>query len=403
VIPDQVAAALHGVAPPVCAYVYLRAALRDAVGALRAALPAGTLLCYAVKANGHPEVVGTLAEVADGLEVASGGELQLATAALAGAAIAGAARPAPAATTGCDTPLVFFAGPAKTDTELAAAVAAGAVLNVESALELRRLALLAGAGVQVCLRVNRLGAVPAGSHSMTGAPTPFGIAEAALDETAALASSLPGIRIRGYHLHGVSNNLDAAAQARFICDAVDWAAAAALRHGIEPHYLNVGGGLGVDHTGVRRFDLDALRAGLRRLVLPAGARLVVEPGRYLAAGAGWYAAEVLDLKYTHGRWFAVLRGGTHHFRLPAAWGYSHPFTVLPVSRWAYPFPRPQVRDVEVDAVGELCTPRDVLTRGQRVDRLRVGDLLVFARTGAYGWEVSHHGFLRHPHPRFLVV
>ncbi len=107
---------------------------------------------------------------------------------------------------------------------------------------------------------------------------------------------------------------------------------------------------------------------------------MLEPGRFLAATAGWYAAEVIDLKRTHGRWFAVLRGGTHHFRLPAAWGYSHPFTVLPRDDWAHPFPRPEVQDVAVDAVGELCTPRDVLTRGQQVDRLRVGDVLVFAKT-----------------------
>ncbi|MFD0592783.1 hypothetical protein ACFQZ4_09680 [Catellatospora coxensis] len=65
---------------------------------------------------------------------------------------------------------------------------------------------------------------------------------------------------------------------------------------------------------------------------------------------------MLDLKHTHGRWFAVLRGGTHHFRLPAAWGYDHPFTVLPVDRWDYPWPRPEVAGVAVDAVGELCTP-----------------------------------------------
>jgi len=38
--------------------------------------------------------------------------------------------------------------------------------------------------------------------------------------------------------------------------------------------------------------------------------------------------------------------------------------------------------VAVDAVGELCTPRDVLTRGQRVDELRAGDVLVLpAGTG----------------------
>ena len=53
----------------------------------------------------------------------------------------------------------------------------------------------------------------------------------------------------------------------------------------------------------------------------------------------------------------------------------------------------------VDAVGELCTPRDVLARGRHVDRLRVGDVLAFGNAGAYGWDISHHEFLRHPQPR----
>jgi diaminopimelate decarboxylase len=38
-----------------------------------------------------------------------------------------------------------------------------------------------------------------------------------------------------------------------------------------------------------------------------------------------------------------------------------------------------------------------------VDRLRVGDLLVFGQAGAYGWDISHHAFLRHPPPEFVVL
>jgi diaminopimelate decarboxylase len=377
-------AALRDAPSPVCAYVYDTAVLRDTAAAVRAALPAGVTLLYAMKANGHPAVVQALADATDGLEVASGGELALAVR-------AGARR-------------IAFGGPAKTDRELADAVDHGALVHVESAHELRRLSLVAavaGRRARVALRVNRLdGALP-GSHQMAGAATPFGIDEAGLGPVVALARDLPGIELAGFHLHAVSNNLDGAAHAAFIAAALRWSVQAAGRHGFPLRYVNAGGGFGVDHTGGRTFDLAPL-TGLAGAI-PAGVELAVEPGRYLAAGAGWYAAEVLDLKHTHGRWFAVLRGGTHHFRLPAAWGYSHPFTVLPVDRWRYPFERPEVRDVPVDAVGELCTPRDVLTRGQRVDRLRVGDVLVFARTGAYGWDISHHDFLRHPYPEMIVV
>ncbi len=379
--PEHVLGALAGLPSPVCAYVYDRAVLARQAARVRAALPAGATLLYAVKANGHPEVIRALAAACDGLEVASGGELALAVA-------AGARR-------------VVFGGPAKTDAELAAALAAGAQLNVESGhelLRLDRLAAAAGLTADVCLRINRAAAGPGGSHAMTGTPTPFGIDEAQLG--AVLALDTPHMRVRGFHLHAVSNNLDGAAHARFLTDALAWSQRAAAEHRLELRIVNAGGGLGVDHRSEATIDLAAVAAGV---TVPPGVDLIVEPGRILAADAGWYAAEVVDLKLTHGRWFAVLRGGTHHFRLPAAWGYSHPFEVLPRDPWPYPWPRPSVEDTVVDAVGELCTPRDVLSRGEPVRRLRIGDVLVFGRTGAYGWDISHHDFLRHPPPDFLIL
>ena len=369
--PEQV---LRALSRPVCAYVYDLAALRARAAAVRASLPASATLLYAVKANGHPAVVRTLAAACDGLEVASGGELRLARA-------AGARR-------------IVFGGPGKTDAELAAARAAGVLINAESVHELRRIAALGGEP-EVVLRVNRPGAGLPGSHAMTGTPTPFGLDPA--DLAAALA--VPGVRIVGFHLHAGSNNLDGAAHAAFVVSSLDWARHTAAAYGIPLRVVNVGGGFGVDYLGGGAMDLTALRT----VAVPRGVELIFEPGRYLAADAGWYVAEVLDLKTTHGRTFAVLRGGTHHFRLPAAWGYSHPFTVVPVSSWPHPYPRPEVAGVAVDAVGELCTPRDVLARGRHVSRLRAGDLLVFGRAGAYGWDISHHEFLRHDPPEFVVI
>ena len=121
------------------------------------------------------------------------------------------------------------------------------------------------------------------------------------------------------------------------------------------------------------------------------------------AAFGAYVTEVLDVKTNHGACFAVVRGGTHHFRLPASWGHSHPFTVIPVEDWPYPLPRPEVRGGPVTVAGELCSPKDVLARDVAVDRLRAGDLLWFHHAGAYGWSISHHDFLHHPHPRRLFL
>jgi len=356
------------------AYVYDLTVARGRGALLKAALP-GVSVLYAVKANSHPAVVAALADACDGLDVASEGEL----------ALAGGAR------------TVVMSGPAKTSSFLQAGVVAGAVVNVESQTELHRLAAL-GLPARIALRVNRSHPGLDGSHRMTGVPTQFGIDEALLPAAVEVVRSTPGLELVGWHLHAVSNNLDVHAHNDFMASAVEWAVAAARRFGIELRMVNLGGGFGVDYTGPLVFDPASLR-------VPAveGVEMVVEPGRWLMAAAGRYEVEVVDLKRSHGRWFALVRGGTHHFRLPAAWGYSHPFKVRVVDEWPHAWPRPSLERAEVDVAGELCTPRDILTRGQYVECLRVGDVLIYENAGAYGWDISHHQFLRHPSPDFVIL
>ncbi len=77
--------------------------------------------------------------------------------------------------------------------------------------------------------------------------------------------------------------------------------------------------------------------------------------------------------------------------------------MLPVEECPYGFARPEVRDVAVDALGELYTPRDVLARSVVVERLPVGDVLVFGNAGGYGWDISHRDFLRHPYPEVVWI
>lgn len=386
-IPPRVARAIDELPRPVCAYIYDLDAFSRRIAAVADALPAGSQLYYAMKANAHPALLARAARDCHGIEIASAGELDKAVA-------AGARH-------------LVYGGPSKTDTALDAALAARipVVFNVEGEHELRRLDRLArarGTVAEVALRVNRASHVPSGSHRMTGVPTPFGIDESRLPAMVRLAGELSGIALTGLHLHAVSNNLDAAAHARFVTEAFDYAARTAGEFGLRWRTVNVGGGIGVDPLAGTQFDLAGFAAAMRR---PHGRDFtpVFEPGRYLAAEAGWYACEVTDIKTTHGRRFAVVRGGTHHFRLPAAWGYHHPAQVHGTDRWPYEWPRPGVEATTVDVTGELCTPRDVLCRDLAVRRLRVGDVLVFARTGAYGWDISHHEFLSHPHPVVAVL
>lgn len=382
---------LEGRTESVCAYLYDLAHLRRRVEGLRGRLPEQCSLFYAIKANSDSPILRALLGRTDGFEVASLGEIECARAVDSAVPIA-------------------FGGPGKTDAELEGALAYEvALIHVESEHQLRRLDWIArrqGRVADILLRVNPAQVPQQATLRMGGQATQFGIEEAAIPELIELARSLPGVRLKGFHIHAISNNLDAQAHLALLTHYFDLAEAWQRRYGLTLDWLNVGGGIGVNYADLdASFDWDGFCAGLAALIAarrPAF-RIVFECGRFLTADCGYYLAEVTDLKTNHGSHFAILRGGSHHFRLPVSWQHNHPFVVLARDAWPYPFPRPAVHDGTVTLCGELCTPKDTLAREVRVERLRAGDCVAFLLAGAYGWHISHHDFLSHPHPERVYV
>lgn len=371
---------------PVCAYVYDLDALALHARWMREALPEGCELYYAAKANADAPILDALAPWVDGFEAASGGELRWLRERQPG------------------KPLLF-GGPGKLDRELADAVREpGCTLHVESLGELRRLAaIVAGSshGARVFLRMN-IGVDGVGDTRlmMGGRPTPFGMDEADLPAAIALLREQPSLTLEGFHFHLMSHQRDADVQLRLVCAYLDAVHRWQREYGIAVHTVNAGGGFGVDYADPSRsFDWAAFCQGLRRMRVDRGEtlRLRFEPGRFLSVACGWYVMEVLDIKRSHGEWFAVARGGTHHFRTPPAQGHDHPFVVL---RGAG---APALSDERVTLVGQLCTPKDVLARAQPIDALAVGDCLAFPLAGAYAWNISHQNFLMHAPPRMVYL
>lgn len=395
-LPDSVTALVHDRAlgdEPVCFFAYDLGALAAHVRAVVDALPERCRMFYAMKANSAAPVLETLAPLVAGFEVASGGEVAKARAASASAQ-------------------VIFGGPAKTEQEIALALTERVTrLHAESELEVRRISAVAtrlGVECDVLLRVNLRGPFPDATLAMAGRPTQFGIDEQALPEAVRTAQEAPGIRLVGFHLHSLSNNLSPAAHLAMLDLYRRKVECWEREFGLQCEVVNVGGGVGVDYADLEsQFDWPGFTADLGELVettFPAHWREVdFECGRFLTAPFGYYAAEVLDVKRNHGTTYVVVRGGTHQFRLPASWQHSHPFTVVETDTWNLPGPRPEALDEPVTVVGELCTPKDVLASGVTVGRVRPGDVLVFVYAGAYGWEISHHDFLSHPHPEHLYV
>jgi diaminopimelate decarboxylase len=348
------------------AYLYDLSALSDHVAGVRAALP-GLEIFYAAKANPDAPILRTVSPYVDGIEVASGGELEHVRRTLPQARIA-------------------FGGPGKTDAELAAALRLGVErIHVESPYELGRLAQMGEA--DVLLRVNLSGDRAGAALAMTG---PFGMDPELIEDCLGILAESPSLRLRGIHAH-LASGLQADAAVRQATEILDWARPWLARAGVADPEINLGGGMGVDYLNPgRRFDWESYG---RHISNRPKETLRIEPGRSLTVYHGWYVTDVLDIKRSHGNWYAILRGGTHQFRTPVG-RHDQPFEVLRTGKNA------DLTNATVTLVGQLCTPKDVFAREQPVEALAIGDLVLFEMAGAYAWNISHHDFLMHPKPGF---
>ncbi|MGE0581068.1 MAG: pyridoxal-dependent decarboxylase, exosortase A system-associated [Steroidobacteraceae bacterium] len=371
-------------------YVYDRSVMTRKMRELRAALPGEVHVHYAMKANPMPAVVRHMLDLVDGIDVASAGEMQVALDA------------------GAAPGLVSFAGPAKTEVELARAAAAGITINIESEREIRVLAAIAmrtGDRPRVAVRVNPDFELKTSGMKMGGGPKQFGIDAERVPEVLAAIGAAP-LDFQGFHIFSGSQNLRAEAIVEAQQKSVGLAVQLA-RHAPGPvRTLNIGGGFGIPYFPEERpLDIAPIAANLRNLVpqvaqaMP-GTRLVLELGRYLVGEAGAYVCRVIDRKVSRGHVFLVCDGGLHH-HLAASGNFGQ------VIRKNYPVligNHVQGSERETaSVVGPLCTPLDLLADRMNLARADEGDLVVVLQSGAYGLSSSPRAFLSHPPAAELLV
>jgi len=364
-------------------YAVDRSLLRRRVAELRAALPKAVKLHYAMKANPMPALVGYMAGLVDGIDVASGGELRVALNA------------------GAEPAEISFAGPGKSAAELQQAVAAGVLLNVESPREVQQLAAISaalGQPARVAVRVNPDFELKSSGMKMGGGAKQFGVDAEQVPHLLAQIGAAQ-LQFEGFYFFAGSQSLNAQA----ICFAQQQSYALALQLAecapAPIRFLNLGGGFGIPYfPGDKPLDLKPVGDNLAELCDRAAqdfpqAGLVTELGRYLVGEAGVYVARVVDRKVSRGQVFLVTDGGLHH-HLAASGNFGQ------VLRKNYPVAIGNKMDAleqEVaSVVGPLCTPLDVLADRMTLARAEVGDLVVVFQSGAYGASASPQAFLGHP-------
>lgn len=354
-------------------FVYDRAIVAARIAKVRAAFP-GVALHYAIKANPLPALVDWLGGQVDGLDVASAGEMAL------------------AARTGLP---IGFAGPGKRDAELAAAIATGATVSIESAGELERFASLGGC--TALLRVNPDFELKGSGMKMGGRGTPFGIDADQVAGVAARAAAL-GVRITGFHVYAGSQTLSAAALIDAQAATVALAVRLAGESGFALQTLNLGGGFGIPYFA-NDITLDVAAVGAALPALP-GTRLILELGRYLVGESGVYLTRVVDVKISRGTAFVITDGGMHH-QLAASGNLGtvirRNYAIVNATRFAAP------ATATYDVTGCLCTPLDRLGERVALPETQVGDLIAVFMAGAYGASASPTAFLGHPPAREVLA
>ncbi len=364
-------------------YAYDRRLIDERVAWLRRVLPPTLKLHYAIKANPMPALVQHLAWQVDGLDVASLGEMQVALDA------------------GMNPAHISFAGPGKRPSELAAAIAAGITIHLESARELETVARIGveqGQQPRIAVRVNPDFELKTSGMKMGGGSKPFGIDA---EQVPALLRRIGELSLdfQGFHLFTGSQNL----RAETLIEAHNRIFELALRLADDAPgrmwLLNIGGGFGIPYfPGDQPLNVQPIAANLQRWLpliadrLPE-AEVVLELGRYLVGEAGIYVAEVVDRKVSRGQTFLITNGGLHQ-HLAASGNFGQ------VIRKNYPVVvGNRVMGTErevVTVVGPLCTPLDVLADRMDLAKTEIGDLIVVFQSGAYGLTASPTAFLSHP-------
>ncbi len=360
-------------------YVYSRKAFEEHYLAYADALKGkNALVCYAIKANSNLAVLNVLAKLGAGFDIVSRGELERVLKA------------------GGDASKVVFSGVAKTAEEMQFALEKGVhCFNVESAMELERLnevAMEMGVKAPVSLRVNPDVDAQTHPYISTGLKeNKFGVdIEIALD-VYLRAKEMDGISIKGVDCHigsqltQITPFLDAIDRVLVLIDTLK-------ENGIELEHVDLGGGLGVvydDETPPTPKEfIDAIMPKLEGRDL----KLVLEPGRSIAANAGIFVTQVEFLKSNGDKNFAIIDGGMNDLIRPAL--YSAWQKIVEVS------PSDAAKK-SYDVVGPVCETGDFLGKDREL-AIQAGDLLAVKSSGAYGFVMASNYNTRNKPAEIMV-
>ena len=361
-------------------FVYSKAALEDNFGAYKKAFGDHPhLICFAVKANSNLAVLNVLAKLGSGFDIVSGGELDRVLAA------------------GGDPSKVTFSGLGKTANEICKGLDADIhCFNVESEAELKRIndiALSKSKIAPVSIRVNPDVNAETHPYISTGLKeNKFGISMAQAMQLYVDAKTMVGINITGIDFHigsqltNVQPVLNALERILTMNDQL-------LTKGIEINHINIGGGLGIRYNDEKPPRPDEFISAIKQKLNDIDLKIVIEPGRSIAANAGILITRVEYLKQHEDKNFAIIDSAMNDLVRPALYGAWQ--EIVPVNK------TPNNKVLAYDVVGPICESADFIGKDRSLD-IKQDDLLAIKSAGAYGFVMSSNYNSRPRAPEVMI-
>ena len=404
-------AAIRGIGTPL--YLFDEAEFHARSMHLRSLLPPDVELCYAIKAN--PFIIEQAARDAERIEVCSPGELRICQ------------------VLNIPAEKLVISGLYK-DPSLMRELIAGwpgiARYTIESTRQFELLeeeAAKAGVRVPVLVRL--------------ASDSQFGVDGAEAKTIARRCADSTSLEFEGIQLFAGTQKTSAKRQRHEIAKADALIGEIERECGVEVHELEYGAGLPVlyfdaDDEAQRKQDEMARNLAALLGEMEFAGKVVVELGRAMAASCGTYATRIVDAKCSDGVNYAIVDGGKHQMVYYGnAMGMSQPpCTVLPAvdrggrgeggdsggaarpgdgagpsaaSSATCAASASATPDAEAPAewnvCGSLCTTTDILAKKMPLGDIRIGDVLLFDKAGAYCMTEGVSLFLSRDLPAVVIA
>ena len=334
---------------------------------------------YAVKANNNLSLLKHLSTLGSGAVLVSGNELLLSLAA------------------GFDLKRTILNGNGKTLAELKLAIEHDVLINIDSEFDLRHIQQTAknlNKAANVLIRINPDVDPEVHPYISTGMKdSKFGIRNERLNWFLDEIRKDNLLNLVGVHCHLGST----IKKVRIFRDATEIMLdfmRSIQAEGFDAHYLNIGGGLGIDYerTGEDIPTPSHLIDSIRSL-LTDDITLIIEPGRSIIGNAAVFVNRVTGVKTNGNKHFIVTDGSMAELIRPSLYdAYQHIAFIEPVEG-----------NVETyDIVGPVCESADFLGKERELPTPPEGTGLVVCDAGAYCHAMSSNYNLKMRPPEYLV-